>query len=199
MFHAGNTILTIINNLYEGGAIQFSKDNGSLMPYPDDKGVIIHQPNMDETFKNNLLKYSTDEYTIEITEKLNGINPLDILVFITAFNLVIPNGAIGANPIALTITVPNDYVENELFLIMGLIRKHLPKVQRAFIIFNNTYEEYKREDSITENKTPDTTRNQPQIIEGETIRDTIIAPDEITNLIIELALCNDVKEFINKI
>ena len=82
---------------------------------------------------------------------------------------------------------------------MGLIRKHLPKAQRAFIIFNNTYEEYKKEDSITESKTHDTTRNQPQIIEGETIRDTIIASDEITNLKIELALCNDVEDFINKI
>ena len=198
MFHAGNTILEIINNEYEGGAAKFEQDGGRAAPYPDDRGVIIFQLNMDETFKKKLLSYSSEEYKIEVTGIVNVIQPMELISFTYALSKAIPQAAVMVNPVAIYVTIPEESNHNLHVLAESIIRDQLPTVNRAFILFLNKYERFNKDDmpvSVTHIQPP------AVAIESETVskRLTTIQPDEITNLRIELALCKDVQQFIDSI
>jgi hypothetical protein len=189
MFREGLQILTILNVVYKGGANQFIEDGGMILPYPDDDGVFIFHPDITEEFTKKLMLYDSDKYHIQIVSTLNRYTLDQLIAFFAELQKKSILCAIEPHELVFYITFNIDYDSYISHTVLSLIRRCLPGVQRVSLIFTNKNKTVDPEPSL-KIKTP-TVEKYPK-------RDTIIKEDDITNFKIELALCEDVQQLIDK-
>lgn len=209
-------ILTLISFSYPGGSAKFEEEGGLVVPLPQIRQCLIYHPNPPNEFKKKLnnIKVQLGEGLPDIvfsfidrlnfegmtTEEISGQIQVAVEELYSTIN--ISTILVTPNPVITFITIPGITFNDETILqkIINIFTNNVEKLIRLVIISENKFYPL----DLTESEGIDEiVPIKPVVEQSDKIPDRvaikrIIEPDDITNLRIELALCNDVNDFINK-
>lgn len=213
-----HAILTLISSYYPGGSAKFVEDGGVIAPLPQIGQCLIYHPSPPADFKKKLdkIKMSLGDGLPDIifsfidsinfegmtSDEISGQVQVASEELCNKFNIT--TVLITPSPVIAIVLLPELQFTSEEMVqdVLDILTRNIEKLVRLIIIgVNGFYPMDLTEPAKVDTIIPEAIKPVAEQTERAPSTSDVkrfIKPDDVTNLRIELELCNDVQEFIDK-